>query len=184
MANPFSKTRLNKLYDKYRKEVKEGKMTEAEFAKQAKIMAASYQANKGKTKPATKAKDKAEAKPKTETKPKADTKPKTDTKTGTGRSGVTGQYRKKGDPGPAVVKKGSRTGASVDPRERQLRKNRQEAKRGSTAKGRANIKAQVDAVSGSSRRNQRQVEERRRRARRQAMLKNRRQLLARRNNDM
>lgn len=114
-------------------------------------------------------------------KPAAKAKPATKSNTG---SGVTGQYRKKGDPGPAVVKKGSRTGASVDPRERQLRKNRQDAKRRSTTKGRANIKAQVDAVSGSSKRNQRQVEARRRRARQQAMLKNRRQLLARKNNDM
>ena len=56
-------------------------------------------------------------------------------------------------------RKGSTTGASVDPRERGLRKNQQEAKRGSTSKGRANIRAQVKAASGSSKRNQRQVEE-------------------------
>ena len=42
-------------------------------------------------------------------------------------SGTRGQSRPSNSPGPAVVKPGSRTGASVDPRERQLRKNRQEA---------------------------------------------------------
>ena len=140
-------------------------------AKDLKVLADQMQAAK-----------KAAPKPKAATS-KTSTKSTTTTKSSTG-SGVTGQYRKKGDPGPAVVKEGSRTGASVDPRERQLRKNRQEAKRGSTTAGRANIKAQVDAVSGSSKRNQRQVEERRRRARRRAMLKNRRQLLSRRHNDM
>ena len=105
------------------------------------------------------------------------------TKASTG-SGVHGQYRPSRPPSPTVRRPGSTTGATVDPRERQLRKNRQDAKRGSTTAGRANIKAQVDAVSGSGRRNQRQVEERRRRARRRAMLKNRRQLLASRNYDM
>ena len=115
--------------------------------------------------------------------PKTSTKSTTTTKSSTG-SGVTGQYRPSNPASPTVRRSGSTTGASVDPRERQLRKNRQDAKRGSTTAGRANIKAQVDAVSGSSKRNQRQVEERRRRARRRAMLKNRRQLLARRNNDM
>lgn len=44
-------------------------------------------------------------------------------------SGTRGQYRPSNSPGPAVVRPGSRTGASVDPRERQLRKNRQEAAR-------------------------------------------------------
>ena len=44
-------------------------------------------------------------------------------------SGTRGEYRKSGDPGPAVLRRGSTTGASVDPRERQLRKNRQEAAR-------------------------------------------------------
>ena len=141
-------------------------------AKDLKVLADQMQAAK-----------KAAPKPKAAT-PKTSTKSTTTTTKSSTGSGVTGQYRKKGDPGPAVVKEGSRTGASVDPRERQLRKNRQEAKRGSTTAGRANIKAQVDAVSGSSKRNQRQVEERRRRARRRAMLKNRRQLLSRRHNDM
>lgn len=44
-------------------------------------------------------------------------------------SGTRGEYRKKGDPGPAVRRAGSTTGASVDPRERSLRRNREEARR-------------------------------------------------------
>ena len=44
-------------------------------------------------------------------------------------SGTRGEYRKKGDPGPAVRRKGSTTGASVDPRERSLRRNRADARR-------------------------------------------------------
>jgi len=44
-------------------------------------------------------------------------------------SGTRGEYRKKGDPGPAVRRAGSTTGASVDPRERSLRKNRADARR-------------------------------------------------------
>jgi hypothetical protein len=45
------------------------------------------------------------------------------------KTGTHGQYRKKGDPGPAVRRAGSTTGASVDPRERSLRRNREEARR-------------------------------------------------------
>ena len=44
-------------------------------------------------------------------------------------SGTRGQFRPSNSPGPAVRRAGSTTGASVDPRERQLRKNRQEAAR-------------------------------------------------------
>ena len=165
--NPFMGMTVAQMKKYYDKKVR-GKGLKA---KDLKVLADQMQAAK-----------KAAPKPKAATS-KTSTKSTTTTKSSTG-SGVTGQYRKKGDPGPAVVKEGSRTGASVDPRERQLRKNRQDAERGSTTAGRANIKAQVDAVSGSSKRNQRQVEERRRRARRRAMLKNRRQLLSRRHNDM
>ena len=44
-------------------------------------------------------------------------------------SGTRGEFRPSNSPGPAVRRAGSTTGASVDPRERQLRKNRQEAAR-------------------------------------------------------
>lgn len=95
-------------------------------------------------------------------------------------SGTRGQSRPSNSPGPAVVKQGSRTGASVDPRERQLRKNRQEARRsgGSSSAGRRNIARQVAEQSGSAKRNQRQVEARRRRAREEAAKRNRRLMLS------
>ena len=96
------------------------------------------------------------------------------------KTGTHGQYRKKGDPGPAVRRQGSTTGASVDPRERQLRKNRQEARRsgGSSSAGRRNIARQVAEQSGSAKRNQRQVEARRRRARQEGAKRNRRLMLS------
>lgn len=56
MANPLSKKALKDKYDEYRRAVRDGKMSKEEFAKQGKIMAASYQANKGRNKPAPKAK--------------------------------------------------------------------------------------------------------------------------------
>ncbi|AXF42109.1 hypothetical protein STIP37_51 [Synechococcus T7-like phage S-TIP37] len=56
MANPLSKAALKKKYDEYRKAVKEGRMTRKEMETQGRIMAASYKANKGKAKPAPKAK--------------------------------------------------------------------------------------------------------------------------------
>ena len=101
-------------------------------------------------------------------------------------SGTRGQSRPSNSPGPAVVKKGSRTGASVDPRERQLRKNREQARRsgGSSSAGRANIRRMVEAQSGSKKRDQKQVEARRRRAREEAAKRNRRQYLSSKYNDM
>ena len=96
-------------------------------------------------------------------------------------SGTRGQSRPSNSPGPAVRRQGSTTGASVDPRERQLRKNRQEARRsttGSSTAGRRNIARQVAEQSGSAKRNQRQVEARRRRAREEAAKRNRRLMLS------
>ena len=119
-------------------------------------------------------------------KPKQTTKQEATSRFYSSSSGTRGQSRPSNSPGPAVVKKGSRTGASVDPRERQLRKNRQEARRsgGSSSAGRANIRRMVEEQSGGGRRNQRQVEERRRRARQRGAARNRRQYLASKNNDM
>ena len=125
------------------------------------------------------------------TAPKAKPAPKASSSNSNGRSrffqsssGTRGQSRPSNSPGPAVVKQGSRTGASVDPRERQLRKNRQEAQRsgGSSSAGRRNIARQVAEQSGSAKRNQRQVEARRRRARQEAAKRNRRLMLSRRYN--
>ena len=173
--NPFMGMTVAQMKKYYDSKVRGKKLK----AKDLKVLADQMQAAK---KAAPKAKP-AASKPAT-SKPRQTTKEEAKSRFYQSSSGTRGQNRPSNSPGPAVRRSGSTTGASVDPRERQLRKNRQDAKRGSTTAGRANIKAQVDAVSGSSRRNQRQVEERRRRARRQAMLKNRRQLLARRNNDM
>ena len=48
------------------------------------------------------------------------------------KTGTHGQYRKKGDPGPAVRRRGSvGEGESLDPRERQLRRNQARARRDS-----------------------------------------------------
>ena len=119
-------------------------------------------------------------------KPKQTTKQEATSRFYSSSSGTRGQSRPSNSPGPAVVKKGSRTGASVDPRERQLRKNRQEARRsgGSSSAGRANIRRMVEAQSGSKKRDQKQVEARRRRARQRGAARNRRQYLASKNNDM
>ena len=65
----------------------------------------------------------------------AQAKPATSKSSGTGSfyqssSGTRGQNRKVGDPGPAVRRRGSvRDGESIDPRERSLRRNQNEARR-------------------------------------------------------
>ncbi len=70
------------------------------------------------------------------TAPKAKPAPKASSSNSNGRSrffrsssGTRGEFRPSNSPGPAVRRAGSTTGASVDPRERQLRRNRQEAAR-------------------------------------------------------
>ena len=95
-----------------------------------------------------------------------------------GKSGTSGKLRPSNPPSPTVRRKGSTTGATVDPRERSLRKNLQESKsrKRSTVKGRKNIAAQVKEASGSSKRNQKLVEARRRRAREEALKKNLREM--------
>ena len=124
------------------------------------------------------AKNAPKSKPAAKAKPKQTTKSEAASRFYSSSSGTRGQLRPGNPASPTVRRKGSTTGASVDPRERSLRKNRQEAKRGSSTKGRANIRAQVKAASGSSKRNQRQVEDRRRRARKRGAKKNLREMLA------
>ena len=169
--NPFMGMTVKQMKDHYDKKVRGKKLSTA----QLKNMADQMQAAK---KAAPKAKAVPKAKP-------AQAKPATSKSSGTGSfyqssSGTRGQNRPSNSAGPAVVKQGSRTGASVDPRERQLRKNRQEAQRsgGSSSAGRRNIARQVAEQSGSAKRNQRQVEERRRRARQEAAKRNRRLMLS------
>ncbi len=119
-------------------------------------------------------------------KPRQTTKAEATSRFYSSSSGTRGQSRPSNSPGPAVRRQGSTTGATVDPRERQLRKNRQEARRsgGSSSAGRANIRRMVEAQSGSKKRDQKQVEARRRRARQRGAARNRRQYLASKNNDM
>ena len=170
--NPFMGMTVKQMKDHYDKKVRGKKLSTA----QLKNMADQMQAAK-------------KAAPRPKAAPKAKAKPAASKSSGTGSfyqssSGTRGQNRKVGDPGPAVLRKGSTTGASVDPRERQLRKNRQEAQRsgGSSSAGRRNIARQVAEQSGSAKRNQRQVEARRRRARQEAARRNRRLMLSRKYN--
>tara|TARA_B100000003_G_scaffold9637_1_gene8277 strand:+ start:1449 stop:2027 length:579 start_codon:yes stop_codon:yes gene_type:complete len=132
-------------------------------------------------KTAPKAKPAAKSKP-AASKPRQTTKEEAKSRFFRSSSGTRGQSRPSNSAGPAVRRQGSATGASVDPRERQLRKNRQEARRsttGSSTAGRRNIARQVAEQSGSAKRNQRQVEARRRRAREEAAKRNRRLMLSR-----
>ena len=159
--NPFKGMTLAEMKKKY------SSMTPAQRA-------ANVQTFRDAAKNAPKSKPAAKAKPAT----KKTTKSEAASRFYSSSSGTRGQLRPSNPASPTVRRKGSTTGASVDPRERSLRKNRQEAKRGSSTKGRANIRAQVKAASGSSKRNQRQVEDRRRRARQRGAKRNLREMLA------
>ena len=162
-------------------------MTLAEMKKKySKMTPAQRKANVETFRAAAKNAPKAKPVPKGGSKPRQTTPAEAKSRFFQSSSGTRGQSRPSNSPGPAVVRPGSRTGASVDPRERQLRRNREEARRsgGSTSAGRQNIARQVAEQSGSSRRNQQQVEARRRRAREEAAKRNRRRYLASKNNDM
>ena len=127
---------------------------------------AKYFVEAAKTAPKSKPKPKATTPP---PKPKAAPPNTTNTKRGS--------LRPSNPPPPTVRKKGSDTGATVEPRERGVRRNLRDVGR-STAKGRKNIRAQVKAASGSSKMSQKEKEKRQREARRKAMKKNRREYLA------
>jgi len=136
--------------------------------------------------------------PKTQPKsqPKSDPKPKPADKTkpaDKGGSGVTGQFRKSGDPGPNVTV----PYGQIDRSTARVRRNQQDARRsrnsrnadvraasGSNRRNDAAIKAEVDRNSGGSRESQRAKERRQRLARERAARRNRLNLIARRNNDM
>ena len=182
----LTKKAANDKYDKLKKRLERGEITKERFKQAADRIYKMYHSDANKAtrnaKPAIKAKPaQSKTTPKSANRGAAfldmggrNVKPVT-------KPGTHGQYRKKGDPGPAVVKKGSRTGASVDPRERQLSKNRRDARRsttGSSTAGRRNVARQVDEQSGSAKRNQRLVEARRRRAREEAAKRNLRLMLS------
>ena len=163
--NPFMGMTVAQMKKYYDNKVRGKKLT----LEQKKTLASQMQA-------ASKAAPK--AKPSAKAKPKQTTKSQAESRFYSSSSGTRGQLRPSNPPSPTVRRKGSSTGASVDPRERSLRKNRQEAGRGSSTKGRVNIRAQVKAASGSNKRNQRQTEQQRRRARERAVKKNLREMLA------
>ena len=169
-SNPYMGMSVADMKKKYDTQIRGKKLSAKDLSVIANQMQAAKKASL-KSKPAS-------------TKP-ASTKPKASTpKASTPKASTPPAARMPPNPpSPTVTKKGSKTGAAVDPRERSLRKNRQEAKRGSTSSGRANIRRMVNNQSGSSKRNQRQVEERRRRARAQGAKRNRRLMLSRRYND-
>ena len=162
-------------------------------AAQKKIFAAYAAMVKAGDKPAN-PKPRPTSKPKTQpkTQTKTDPKPKTTDKK-PGGSGVHGQFRKSGDPGPNVTKpygQLDRSGARVRRNQEDARRSRTNtnpevrAASGSNRRNDAAIKAEVDRNSGGSRESQRAKERRQRLARERAARRNRLNMLARRNNDM
>ena len=147
------------------------------FAAYAAMVKAGDKPANPKPRPTPKPAPKAQPKPKTKTDPKPADKTKPADK---GGSGVHGQFRKPGDPGPNVTKpygQLDRSGARV-------RRNQQDARRsrtnqrtkeyeGSNRRNDAAIKAEVDRNSGGSREAQRRKEARQRRARELAARRNR-----------
>ena len=125
--NPFMGMTVKQMKDHYDKKVRGKKLSTA----QLKNMADQMQAAK-------------KAAPMPKAAPKAKAKPAASKSSGTGSfyqssSGTRGQNRKVGDPGPAVRSRGSvRGGASIDPRERSLRRNQNEARRHSRRNLRVN----------------------------------------------
>jgi len=113
--NPFKDMTLAEMKKKY------SRMTPAERA-------ANVQTFRDAAKNAPKSKPAAKTKP-AAPKPRQLSKEEAKSRFYRSSSGTRGEYRKKGDPGPAVRRAGSTTGASVDPRERSLRKNRADARR-------------------------------------------------------
>lgn len=175
----LSKSAANKKYDELRSQLKAGNISKEKFQASADRIYKMYHSkeNAATRNAAPKPKAKPKAKPQAKPKPKQTSAEQAASRFYSSSSGTRGQSRPSNSPGPAVRRRGSTSGAAVDPRERSLRKNRQESKRGSTTTGKANIARQVAEQSGSSKRNQKSVEARRRRAREEAMKKNRREYL-------
>ena len=181
----LSKSAINKKYDQLKADLKSGALSQEQFKRAADRLYKMYHSKEAKAQRA-----KSAAKPKvtktvaSTSKPKPAAKPKQTSKSEAAKrfysssSGTRGELRPSKPPSPTVRRKGSTTGATVDPRERSLRKNLQKSKskKGSTSKGRKNIAAQVKEASGSSKRNQKLVEARRRRAREEALKKNLREM--------
>ena len=110
--NPFKGMTMAQMKKKY------SSMTPAQRA-------ANVQTFRDAAKSAPKSKPAAKAKPAT----KKTTKSEAASRFYSSSSGTRGQLRPSNPASPTVRRKGSTTGASVDPRERSLRKNREDAKR-------------------------------------------------------
>ena len=202
----LTKKDANAKYDRLRKKLEAGDITKERFKQAADRIYKMYHSDANKA--ARKAKPAIKAKPASKTgkavlemggsNVKEITKPKKSNAASNfyrSSSGTRGESRPSDSPGPAVRRAGSTTGASVDPRERQLRKNLEDARR-----SRAAASAEVRAAGGSNRRNdraiekevsrssggvraaQRRKEERQRRARKRGLKRNRRQMLGNRYN--
>lgn len=140
----ITKKDANAKYDKLRKQLKIGEIDKETFKRSANAIYKKYhsKANTA-TRNAPKSKPKA-SKPQ-QSKPKAsNTPPPTSTaKPSTPQSKAA--RMPSNPPSPTVMKKGSKTGAAVDPRERSLLRNRQEAQR-------QKLKAGAREVSQAARR--------------------------------
>ena len=119
--NPFMGMSVAEMKIHYDKKVRGKKLT----LEQKKTLANQMQAAK---KAAPKAKPAAKAKPKQTTKSEAASR------FFRSSSGTRGQLRPSNPASPTVRRKGSTTGASVDPRERSLRKNKADARRSNRRK--------------------------------------------------
>ena len=113
--NPFKGMTLAEMKKKY------SSMTPAQRA-------ANVQTFRDAAKNAPKSKPAAKAKP-AKAKPKQTSKSEAASRFYSSSSGTRGQLRPSNPASPTVRRKGSTTGASVDPRERSLRKNRADARR-------------------------------------------------------
>ena len=195
----ISKKDANKKYDELRAKLKSGEMSKKDFTRAANRIYEMYHSPKNKAARKAKPASKPPA-PKSKmgaavlemggsnvkkVKPKKQSNAeKAASNFYRSSSGTRGKNRPSNPPSPTVKRRGSETGATVDPRERGLRKNRQQAKRssGSSSAGRRNIARMVAEQSGSKKRSQKLTEARRRRARLRGAQRNRRQMLSRKYN--
>lgn len=113
--NPFMGMTVAKMKEHYDKKVRGKKLSAAQLKEMANQMQAAKKAAP-KAKPAA-------------SKSRQTTKEEAKSRFYRSSSGTRGQLRPSNPASPTVRRKGSTTGASVDPRERSLRKNRADARR-------------------------------------------------------
>ena len=119
----ITKKDANAKYDKLRKQLKIGAIDKETFKRSANAIYKKYH-----SKANTATRNAPTSQPQQSKPPATKTSPPTSTaKPSTPKSKAA--RMPSNPPSPTVMKKGSKTGAAVDPRERSLRKNRQEAQR-------------------------------------------------------